>query len=170
MVSRERIEKLSGLFGPQNWRLAALDHVLGSPDGGYGVGGYNLTDHQIVKEHTDGGQHLLDRRLGPRMVFNIGGNNNRLDVFERHLVGLTPLEKLRHCPAVGRPGVFVSNVGSKEFDSAPGGIGAGFGDRAGQVLEPSSRELPAAIRGDFLGHADWANERIITEIMIPQCL
>ncbi len=78
------------------------------------------------------------------------------------MVGLTPLEKLRHSPPVSCPGVFVSDVGGKEFDKAPGGVGAGVGDRAGQVLEPGSGELSATIRGDFLGHAGWAKDRIIT--------
>ena len=105
---------------------------------------------------------LLDRRLGPRMVFDISGDNNGLDVEKLKVVGLTPREKLRHCPPVSRAGVFVSDVGGKEFDKAPGGVCTGVGDRAGQVLEPGSGELSAAIRGDFLGHAGWAKERIIT--------
>ncbi len=101
------------------------------------------------------------------MVFYISGNNNGLDIVKLNVVGLTPLEKLRHCPAVSCSGVFVSDVGGKEFDKAPRGVGAGVGDRAGQVLEPGSGQLSAAIRGEFLGHVGWAKERIITSFMLP---
>ena len=64
--------------------------------------------HQIVKEHADGGQRLLDRRLGPRVVFDISGNNNRLDFVKLDVMGLTPLEKLRHGSAISCPGQLTS--------------------------------------------------------------
>ena len=102
------------------------------------------------------------------MVFNIGGNHNRLDTVKLKVVGLTPLEKLRHGSAVSCPGVFISDVGGKEFNKAPAGVGAGIGDRAGQVLEPGSGELSAAIRGDFLGHRGILEGRLRIVCTTPQ--
>ena len=96
MVSRERVEKLSGLLGPQNRRLAALDYVLGASDCSSWIVGHDLASDEIVKEHTDGSQVLLDGRCGAREVFNVGCHHNRFNPLQSNTAFLAPSEKPRY--------------------------------------------------------------------------
>jgi hypothetical protein len=68
----------------------------------------------------DGGQVLLDRRLG--MLFHyllyISGHVHGLDLLKLQLSQLAPIRKPRHRDEVGLPGIFISNVGREKFPEA----------------------------------------------------
>jgi hypothetical protein len=62
-------------------------------------------------------------------VFEIGGNDGRVDLLELvYPPGVAPPKELTDAAAVGPAGVRVADVGGEEFDEAPRGAIAGASD------------------------------------------
>ena len=85
----------------------------------------DLADHQVIKEHLDGGQVLLDRLRRSWVLFDIGRNvhgSNRPDVID---VTLGPRQKLSASPCVSFAGIKVSNPRREELEEFCSGVFAG---------------------------------------------
>jgi hypothetical protein len=77
----DAVEQLARLRGRQHGSLAALDGVLRPAQRVGGIDGEDLPDDEIVEQHSDRGEMLLDGRLFElaRHRLDIGPDMNRLD-------------------------------------------------------------------------------------------
>jgi len=119
------IKKHPGFLGGEYRRLAFLDDVTWATDGVCGIEGDHLTDDQVVKEHPDRGQVLLDRRRRAWMCLDVGRYGDGLDLVERQAALFAPIKELHDRSAIGRTGVFVSDPRDEELDKLPLGVLAG---------------------------------------------
>ena len=86
-----------------------------------GIRRHDLTRHQPIEQHADGGQALLGGRravaTGERL--DIGANMQRRDVDDRGEAALlAPGEEFANRAAIGAPRVRVADVGDEEFPKA----------------------------------------------------
>jgi len=91
----------------QHRGLATPDHMLGPAHRGGGIDGDNVAGHQPVKQHADGGQVLLHRRLLKILAegLDVGRDVQRLDVGEPiELVTVAPGEEPADGMQIGPPG------------------------------------------------------------------
>jgi len=97
--------------------------------------GQDLADNQIVEEHPQCREVLLDRSGGElcRELLDVGGDEEGLELAERKASRLTPAEKPSDGPGVGAPGVGVADLGGEELDKSPPGALAGPVDDGGEV-------------------------------------
>jgi len=125
--------------------LAPAHDVLGSAHRVGRVHGQHLADDQPIEQHADGGEVLLDRRLGRRLLqhLDIGGDVHGLDIGQlTDAVLLDPAEEVAHGPVISDAGVLVADLGCKEFEEAPGCMVAGPSDqRRHGHRAPHSRQL-----------------------------
>ena len=112
----------------------------------------DLADHQVIKEHLDAGQVLLDRLRRAWMMFDVGRDvhgSNGLDVSD---VILGPRQKLSTSPSVSLPCVPIPDPGREKLKELGGGVFAGVGqDRGhgvrvaeGQCVHSGVKECRAA--------------------------
>ena len=130
-ADRDAVEKGAGLLGGEHRRLALRDDVLGAANRVGRVDVDDLAGDQPVEEHADGGELLLDRRLGVVLLelLDIGGDQDRLDGFEvADAAVLAPAEEVDGVAEVRTPGVRVADVGGEVFGEAGDGVFAGGGD------------------------------------------
>src|SRR5262249_55205172 len=72
---------------------------------------HDLPGDQKIEQHTDGGQVLFDSGRGGRMLLDVGGNENGIELFEFDNVALlAPAEKLGHSVSVGSARILVADV------------------------------------------------------------
>ena len=92
---------------------------------------------QVVEQHPDGGEVLLDRRglVSGAKLLDVGGDHDRLDHVEVELSLLAPVGEPADGEGVREAGVLVADVGREELDEALGGALAGVRDEAGQLRE-----------------------------------
>jgi hypothetical protein len=79
------------------------------------IGRNDLAHHQVIEEHLNGGQVLLDRLRRPWVLFDIGRDvhgSNGLDVID---VILRPRQKLSAGPCVSLAGVQVPDPGREKL-------------------------------------------------------
>jgi hypothetical protein len=119
----QRVQEFPRFLLGQHRRLAFRDRVLGAADWGCGTSSDNLTHDQPVKEHSDGRQMLLDRRVRHTFPqqFDVGGHVERLYIDDlREVLRLTPRRKVQNRMQIGPPGVGIADIGSKVLDEALG--------------------------------------------------
>ena len=87
----------------------------------------DLADHQVIKEHFDGGQVLLDRLRRTRVLFDIGRDMHRRDEPNVVKVLLGPRQKLSTGPCVSFAGVQVPDPGREKLEELCCGVFAGVG-------------------------------------------
>jgi hypothetical protein len=91
----------------------------------------DLAHHQVIKEHLDGGQVLLDRLWRAWVLFDIGRDVHRRDEPNVVKVLLGPRQKLSAGPCVSFAGVQVPDPGREKLEELRSGVFAGVGqDRA----------------------------------------
>src|SRR5918996_246807 len=115
------IQEPAGFFTAQHRRLSLLDHILWSAHRSSRIGRYDLTHHQPVKEHSDGGEVLFDS--GWRMclchALDVAGHMVRPDLDKlAHTAALAPGKKITHIVEVCGARVQVTDVRSKKFQKA----------------------------------------------------
>jgi hypothetical protein len=99
--------------------------VFRTADGVSGVGGHGLVGDKPVKEHADGGEVLLDSRLGMALLeqLDVCRHCDGLDVLERAEAFLfAPLEEGDGVAVVGAAGMRIADVGGEVFDEAGDGV------------------------------------------------
>ena len=86
------VEQNPHLLGRQHGRLALLHAMLWPAHRVRRVDRDDLASDEPVEEHPDGGEVLLDAGLRHRFaeVLDVGGNVNRLGLFERELPAFAP--------------------------------------------------------------------------------
>ena len=87
----------------------------------------DLADHQVIKEHFDGGQVLLNRRGRARMLFDISRDVHRRDQPKVINVILAPGKKLSTGPSVRFARVQVPDPGREKFEELGRRLSAGVG-------------------------------------------
>jgi hypothetical protein len=107
----------------------------------------NLVNHQVIKEHLDGGQVLLDRLRRTRMLFDIGRDVHRRDEPNVVKVLLGPRQKLSAGPCVSFARVQVPDPSREKFEELGGGIFAGVGqDRWDRVSVAQGRCVHSGVK------------------------
>ena len=92
------------------------------------IGRNDLADHQVIKEHLDGGQVLLDRLRRAWVLFDIGRDVHRRDQPNVVNVLLGPRQKLSAGPCVSLARVQVPDPGREKLEE----LGCGVFARVGQ--------------------------------------
>lgn len=117
--------------------------VLRPADGACGVRRNYLADDQPIEEHSDCGEVLLHGRYGAGVLFNVGGDHDRLDLLKvANATCLAPVKELGDGRGVRGVGIPVADVGCKELDEAARSPVAGTGDYRGQDFEGDAVEVP----------------------------
>ena len=125
--------------------------MLRPADGCRRIHGNDLSRHEKIEQHPDRGQVLFHRGGRHRVIFDIRGNDDRLDRFQRfHIMALAPGEKLQNGVRIRRPRVAIPDRRREEFDEAPRGGLTGPANGSRQTLKASAREIPPG-DGDELG-------------------
>ena len=95
-----------------------------------GVGRDHLTGHHPVEQHPYGGELLLDRRCRDLVLplLYMGRNVMGPDRGERKASILTPRQKPITRSEISPARIGITDIGSKEFDIAPGGLITQVGD------------------------------------------
>ncbi len=76
---RNRIQERPGVLNAQDRRLAAFNDMGRTLDRRGRIHWNNLADHQVIKEHLDGSQVLLDRLRRAWVLFDAGRDVHRRD-------------------------------------------------------------------------------------------
>ena len=145
----DAVEKRPRILYRKHRGLATVDDVFGPANGVGRVDGEDLTGHQPIEAHANGGEVLLHRRLAVGLVgvlmglqehlLDISGHMERLDVGQlMQPVLLAPSEKPADGPKICLPGVFVADGGGEELQKPPRGVLAGAGNEAWDRAEPGS--------------------------------
>jgi hypothetical protein len=108
----DRLEQRAHFVRDERRRLSRPDAVPRPLDGRRRVIRQDLADHQIVEQHADRRQVLLDGRRCRRVLLDIGRDHDRLDVVQLRDAGLgAPVEEPDHGPAVRGARVRVPDLG-----------------------------------------------------------
>ena len=91
----------------------------------------DLADHQVIKEHLNGGQVLLDRLRRAWVLLDIGRDVHRRDEPNVVKVLLRPRQKLSASPCVSLPGVQVPDPGREKLEELGGSVFARVGQDRG---------------------------------------
>jgi hypothetical protein len=129
------VKQYSRFFGAEHRRAAGLDDMLRSPHRVSRVARQHLPGNQIVKQHPQGSQMLLDGGFGvvlPQLL-NISRNGDRGQLGQGQVVRVTPTRELRGGASVSNPRVVISDVGGEELDEAPNGIASSIGKQCGHA-------------------------------------
>ena len=129
----------SGKIGTHSRRGSPCAPVLGPANGSRRIEGDHPANDQVVKEHANSRQVLLDGGRGSRMLFNVGSDQDGLDLVECDVVLLTPGKETGYGTSIGNPGVGISNVGDKELHKPAPGLRAGVVNHRRQIREAGSR-------------------------------
>src|ERR1700680_3164957 len=89
-------------------------------DRGGRVARKDAAGHQVIEHLTNRGELLLDAWLSHLAAnfFEIRGNRQRVDVFQREPPAFSPVEELFYRPGISAAGVAITNVGGEELDEA----------------------------------------------------
>jgi hypothetical protein len=108
--------------------------------------GEDLADDEVVEEHAQRRQVLLDGGDGERRrdLLDVGGEEERLELVKREPPDLAPGEEAAYGRTVGPAGVGVADLGGEELDEPPPCPLAGLLDDRGEVNLPSADDNPPA--------------------------
>jgi hypothetical protein len=114
--------------------LPRLTTWVGPLTGAAGFTGTICAHHQIIKEHLNRCQVLLDRLRRTGMFFDIGCDVHRRNGPDVIDVVLGPRQKLGTGPCVSLPGVQVPNPGREKLEELRGGVFARIGQDRGHSV------------------------------------
>ena len=140
----DRLEEAARLGAAQDRRLAALRGVLGPADGGGRVHAEDAVHDEVVAEHADRREVLLHRRRGAGVLFDVGGDDHRLELREADAALFAPGAELRDGGRVRAAGVLVADLDGEEVDGLARGLLAGVGEERGDddpLVEPDEGRL-----------------------------
>ena len=125
-----------------------------------GVHWNNLADDQVIKEHLDGGQVLLDRLRRAGMFFDIGRDVHRRDQPNVVKVLLGPGQKLSTGSCVSLPGIKVPDPGRENLKELGCGVFARIGqDRRNGVGVAEGQCVHSGVKSAQFRRADGVQER-----------
>ena len=108
----------------------------------------NVARHQLVEQHPERRQVLLDGRRGELalQVLDEGGDVEGLDVGQTSdAVGVAPLGEASRRVQVRLAGVVVVDLRGEEFEDALGGLGRGREQRSGLKLRLGERMISVVV-------------------------
>jgi len=115
----DRLEKAARFGAAQDGGLATFGGVLGAADGGGRVHAEDAVDDQVVAEHANRGEVLLDGGCRTRVLFDVGRDDHRLQLREGDTPLFAPGAESGDGGGVGAAGVLVADLDREEVDGLP---------------------------------------------------
>jgi len=148
---REPLDELRCFFGSQDGRRALALDVLRSLDRLGGIDVQDAPTLEPVEELPEGREVLLDCRRRSIVLLDVGGGNHRSDPLQGESLPLGPSQKLPDGPPVGLASIFISDLGSEEFEEAFLGLRIRLVDERREARLEDGGEPTGTVFGDFPG-------------------
>ena len=133
-MDRNGSKERPNILNAQDRRFAAFDDMGWTLDRRGRIGRNDLAHHQVIKEHLDSGQVLLDRLRRARVLFDIGRDVHRRDEPNVVKVLLGPRQKLSAGSGVSLTGVQVPDPGREKLEELGGSVFARIGQDRGDSV------------------------------------
>ena len=119
-IAWDSFQEQARLVRLKNRGLAALHHMLRPAHCSGRVHRQDLPNHHPIEQHADRSKVELDARRRQPLAdgFDVGGDENGLDLVETDLATVAPGAEIRHgtAIAIGPPGIGITDIGGEELE------------------------------------------------------